>query len=66
VRRCLAASYAQLLMKQVIRTVVAEVELAPASPRPERPRRSAIAFVPHEHARVVAVARRAQTEAAHV
>ncbi len=53
VRRCLAASYAQLLMKQVIRTVVSEVNLRPAEPRSERARKSAIAFVPHRHARVV-------------
>jgi cytochrome P450 family 135 len=54
VRRCLAASYAQLLMKQVIGAVVSEVELHPADPRPERPRKSAIAFVPHMHAMVIA------------
>jgi cytochrome P450 len=54
VRRCLAASYAQLLMKQVMSTVVSEVELRPADPRSERARKSAIAFVPHRHARVIA------------
>jgi cytochrome P450 len=54
VRRCLAASYAQVLMKQVIRTVLREVELRPASPRGERAVRNAIAFVPHKHALVVA------------
>jgi cytochrome P450 len=54
VRRCLAAPYAQLLMKQVIRTVVAEVELRVPDPRSERARKSAIAFVPHRHALVVA------------
>jgi cytochrome P450 family 135 len=57
VRRCLAASYALLLMKQVIRTVIGEVDLRPAEPRSERPRKSAIAFVPHRHALVVATRR---------
>jgi cytochrome P450 len=57
VRRCLAASYAQLLMKQVIGTVLSEVDLQPAEPRSERAIKSAIAFVPHRHATVV-VARR--------
>lgn len=55
VRRCLAASYALLLMKQVIATVISEVDLRPADPRSERPRKSAIAFVPHRHARVIAM-----------
>jgi cytochrome P450 len=53
VRRCLAASYAQLLMKQVIRTVISEVSLRPAEQQSERAQKSAIAFVPHRHARVV-------------
>ena len=57
VRRCLAASYAQMLMKQVIGTVVAEVDLQAPDPRPERPRKSAIAFVPHRHARVITTTR---------
>ena len=57
VRRCLAASYAQLLMKQVIRTVISEVDLRPADPRSERARKSAIAFVPHRHAIVIATPR---------
>lgn len=49
VRRCLAASYAQLLTKQVIRTIVAEAELEPVDWRAERPRKSAITFVPDRH-----------------
>ena len=57
VRRCLAASYAQLLMKQVIGTVVREVDLRAVDPRSELARKSAIAFVPHRHALVVAVGR---------
>ena len=57
-RRCLAAPYAQLLMKQVIATVMRELDLRVVDPRSERPRKSAIAFVPHMHARVVATRRR--------
>jgi cytochrome P450 len=63
VRRCLAASYAQLLMKQVIATVIGEVDLRPAEPRSERPVKSAIAFVPHRHAMVLATRRAARTPA---
>lgn len=54
VRRCLAAPYAQMLMKQVIRTIVGEVDLQALEPQSERARKSAIAFVPHKHAAVVA------------
>jgi cytochrome P450 len=57
VRRCLAASYAQLLMKQVVSTVLSEVELRPVDPRSERPKRSAITFVPHRHGLVQASTR---------
>jgi cytochrome P450 len=57
VRRCLAAPYAQLLMKQVIATVVSEVDLRAVEPRSERARKSAIAFVPHRHALVIATPR---------
>jgi cytochrome P450 family 135 len=53
VRRCLAASYAQLLMRQVIASVVGAVDLRAVEPRSERPHKSAIAFVPDRHARVV-------------
>jgi cytochrome P450 len=56
VRRCIAAIYAQLLMKQVISTVLSEVDLRPVDPRSERARKNAIAFVPHRHA--MAIARR--------
>jgi cytochrome P450 len=62
VRRCLAAPYAQLLMKQVISTVVRDVDLRPAEPRSERARKSAIAFVPHRHALVI-IARRTRADA---
>jgi cytochrome P450 family 135 len=58
VRRCLAAPYAQMLMKQVIGTVVSEMDLSVPDPESERARKSAIAFVPHRHALVVAMERR--------
>jgi cytochrome P450 len=54
VRRCLAAPYAQMLMREVIGTVVREVDLRVVDVRSERARKSAIAFVPHRHAVVVA------------
>jgi cytochrome P450 len=53
-RRCLAASYAELEMKRVLRTVLSEVELRPADEDSERARRSAISFSPDKRARVVA------------
>jgi cytochrome P450 len=56
VRRCLAAPYAQLLMKQVISTVLSEVDLRAVEPRSERARKSAIAFVPDRHASVIRTA----------
>ncbi|HXQ01077.1 MAG TPA: cytochrome P450 [Solirubrobacteraceae bacterium] len=57
VRRCLAAPYALLLMKQVIATILSEADLRPVEPRSERARKSAIAFVPHRHALVIATPR---------
>ena len=54
VRRCLAATYAQLLMKRVIATVLRELDLRVVDPRSERPTRNAIAFAPHRHALVIA------------
>jgi cytochrome P450 len=57
VRRCLAAGYAQTLMKQVISTVVSEVDLRAVDPRSERAKKSAIAFVPHRHATVSVLSR---------
>jgi cytochrome P450 family 135 len=57
VRRCLAAPYAQLLMKQVIATILGKVDLQASEPRSERPRKSAISFVPHRHALVLAMPR---------
>jgi cytochrome P450 len=53
-RRCLAASYAELEMKRVLRTVLGEVDLRPADTDSERARRSAISFSPDKRGRVVA------------
>jgi cytochrome P450 len=53
-RRCLAASYAELEMKRVLRTVLGEVELRPADSDSEHARRSAISFSPDKRGRVVA------------
>jgi cytochrome P450 len=52
VRRCLAASYAQMLMREVIRTVVSNLDLAPVEARSEIARKSAITFVPNKHGMV--------------
>jgi cytochrome P450 len=52
-RRCLAASYAELEMKRVLRTVLSEVDLRPADSRSEHSRRSAISFSPDKRGRVV-------------
>lgn len=61
VRRCLAAAYAQLLMKSVVRTLLAELELSAVGPRSERPEKSAITFVPDMHGLVVAQPRSSST-----
>jgi cytochrome P450 family 135 len=53
-RRCLAASYAELEMKRVLRTALSEVDLRPADADSERARRSAISFSPDKRGRVVA------------
>ncbi len=59
VRRCVAATFAPLEMRHVIRTVIEEVELqaAPTS-EAQRPRRSSVSFAPGDQAPVV-VTRRA-------
>ena len=53
-RRCLAASYAEMEMKRVLRTVFSEVELRPADNRSERMRKSAISFSPDRSGLVIA------------
>jgi cytochrome P450 family 135 len=53
-RRCLAASYAELEMKRVLRTVFSEVDLRPVESRSERMRKSAISFSPDQRGLVIA------------
>jgi cytochrome P450 len=53
-RRCLAASYAELEMKRVLRTVFNEVDLRPVESRSERMRKSAISFSPDRRGLVIA------------
>jgi cytochrome P450 len=54
VRRCVAASFAPLEMRQVIRTVLEEVELCAVESRSEGPARSSVSFAPNGGARVLA------------
>jgi cytochrome P450 family 135 len=54
VRRCLAASYAEMEMKRVLRAVLTTVRLRPASERSERMRKSAISFSPDQSGLVIA------------
>ena len=58
VRRCLAASYAEMEMKRVLRTVLAAVDLRPVESRAERMRKSAISFSPDRSGLVIAEPRR--------
>jgi cytochrome P450 len=62
VRRCLAASFAELEMKRVIRTVLTEVELRPAEGDSEHARRSAISFSPDKRGLVIARPRESESE----
>jgi cytochrome P450 len=57
VRRCVAASFAQLEMKRVIETVLSELELRPADASSEGPMRSSVSFAPEGGARVIATRR---------
>ncbi|MDQ3936621.1 MAG: cytochrome P450 [Actinomycetota bacterium] len=52
-RRCLGASFAQLEMKVVLRTVLRHARLRPTAAAPERIVRRAITFVPERGGRVV-------------
>ena len=54
VRRCLAASYAEMEMKRVLRTVLSTVVLRPAVEGSERVRKSAISFSPDQSGLVIA------------
>ncbi|MFI5004942.1 MAG: cytochrome P450 [Solirubrobacterales bacterium] len=52
-RRCLGAAFATYEMRIVLRRVLERCELHAPDPRPERPRRRAVTFVPHHGTRVV-------------
>jgi cytochrome P450 len=54
VRRCVAASFAQLEMKRVIQAVLREVELSAVEAGSESAARSSVSFVPDGGARVIA------------
>jgi cytochrome P450 len=57
VRRCLAASFAEMEMKRVLSVVLSQVELRSAARRDERARRGAISFSPDQSGRVIVGAR---------
>ncbi len=61
VRRCLAASYAEMEMKRVLHTVLSSLDLRSAAADPERSRRSAISFSPEQSGLVIAERRTART-----
>jgi cytochrome P450 len=62
VRRCLAASYAEMEMKRVLRIVLETTELRPVESSAERARKSAISFAPDQKGLVIAEPR--ETEGA--
>jgi cytochrome P450 len=62
VRRCLAASYAEMEMKRVLRIVLETTELRAVESDAERARKSAISFAPDQKGLVIAEPR--ETEAA--
>lgn len=57
VRRCVAASFAQLEIKRVIEVVLREFELRPATAEGEGAARSSVSFAPGGGARVIATRR---------
>jgi cytochrome P450 len=61
-RRCLASTFAVLEMKQVLRTVIGEVEMQAVESHGEHAQRSAIAFSPNQQGLVV-LTRRTPTSA---
>jgi len=58
IRRCMGASFAQLEMNVVVRTVLERARLRAASPKPEPQRLHHVAVVPARGARVVMTGRR--------
>jgi cytochrome P450 len=59
VRRCLAASYAEMEMKRVLRIVLETTDLRPVESSGERARKSAISFSPDQKGLVIAEPRAA-------
>ncbi|MGE5336142.1 MAG: cytochrome P450 [Nitrososphaerota archaeon] len=59
VRRCLAAGYAEMEMKRVLRIVLETTELRPVEASGERARKSAISFSPDQKGLVIAEPRAA-------
>jgi cytochrome P450 family 135 len=57
VRRCVAASFAQLEMRQVMKTVLSELELRSAGSRSEGAARSSVSFAPGAGGMVLATRR---------
>ena len=57
VRRCVAASFAQLEIKRVIEVVLRELELRPATAADEQAARSSVSFAPGGGARAIATRR---------
>jgi cytochrome P450 len=64
VRRCLAASYAEMEMKRVLRIVLETTELRPVEAGGERARKSAISFSPDQKGLVIAEPREAEPSGA--
>jgi cytochrome P450 len=58
IRRCLGAAFATYEMKVVLRRVLERCELTAPEPKPERPRRRLVTYVPDRGARVVLQHRR--------
>ncbi len=54
IRRCIGAAFATMEIKTVLRTVLSEVELEPASPKLERAKRRAVTMIPARGVRVTA------------
>jgi cytochrome P450 len=57
-RRCVGAAFAQLELREVLRTVLAGADLRAADRRPERTRRRAVVLTPSRGARAVLASRR--------
>jgi cytochrome P450 family 135 len=62
VRRCIGASFAQLEMRIVLKTLARRLSLRPADTRPERPNRRAIMLTPARGGEIVAQARPQEPE----